>query len=722
MTIEDAIADCKHRPLTDFVQLTKSRAGMYCCPICGSGTGRNKTGALKIDAQTHRVMCFSGGCFGDKGEDTPGALQRIWNCTLPEALTRAEYHLDGQRRAAPPPPKKVKRDPQPEPKREDFTARYKEWHENLLQDTAALDYLHRRGITDEAIAYFNLGYAPEWAHSSHPEIKSRRIIFPRTKSDFSARRMDAGKENKYLLEGSQDVLYNDCVMPAPIEAENDAMPIIVVEGEADTIAVWQTGFKRVIGLDSTKNKDRFIEKAKQINPAAVYILALDNDPDGSTKDGQKTQAYIAEQLGKAGIECISTDTAALYDGKKDAGEAASVDIEAFTRRLYEYVQAGWNIRKERDRAAEIEAYNRSGPGMVDSFLQDIQTPRYQPISSGIPSLDYAIGGGFIRESVVLLGGAPGSGKTALISQICENIASDGDGDILYINLEMGREVLLARSIARIANASGKITVNEILRGYEWDTGTRELVQMAADEYKATIAGHLIYNPGEPETDLDKIMGKIEDERRRIGHPPIVCIDYLQLLTGRPEEDSIAVIKRAMQTLKQYANDNHTIVFIITANNRDSMKTGESGLNSGRDSSNIEYGADLHMGIEYEAAGGKVEVTQDDEGNPVVKVSKGKDQHTINGIKREYLKIAKRNAGIPLERWSENERAIEEKYQEYCTRYIIRVNKNRYSSSEQAATLAFDGAAARFVELDTIHEEPPAYQPKQINIDPEDMPF
>lgn len=721
MTFEQAIADMKQRPLTDFVSLTRSKsADMYCCPICGSGTGQHKTGALKIDPRTHRATCFSGGCFGDKGEDTPGALMKIWGKTLMEVLETANYQIDKEQ-GAPSPAPKVKRDPQPEPKREDYTDQYRAWNNLLLQDTTALETLHSWGIEDKAIKHFLIGYAPEWAHHTHPEYKSKRIIFPRSRETYSARTIDRSftGNGKYLIEGNQGALFN----PAALRDTNSKMPIIVVEGEVDAIVIWQLGFTEVVALGSTKNKDRFIKQAQEINPAAVYILALDNDPEDSQREGQKTQAYIADQLGKAGIAYISTDTAALYDGMKDAGDAVPKDAEGFIKHIYPYLEQGYNIRAERDKAAEIEAYNSSGPGMVDLFLQDVQTQRYQPIKSGITSLDRATGGGFIRESVIMLGAAPGMGKTALISQVCENIAAAGEADILYLNLEMSREVLLARSIARIANANGKtVTVNEILRGYEWDTGTREIIGMAADEYKSTIAGHLIYNPGKPETDLDKIMGKIEDERRRLGHAPIVCLDYLQLLTGKPDEDTIDVIKRAMQTFKGYANDNHTIVFIVTANNRDSMKTGESGLNSGRDSSNIEYGADLHMGLEYASVGSTIkEITEGEDGEPDVKVEKGKELSFIGAVKKAYLQMTRRNAGVPIEEWSSQDKLLLDAYKKYCTRYIVRVNKNRYGDGEATATLVFDGAAARFVELDTVHPEPTAYQPKQ-EIPADQLPF
>lgn len=99
MKREDARLELNKKPLTDFIPLEMSRkAGrnMYKCPVCGSGNGKHKTGALHIYPDSHRVICFSAGCFTDKGEDTLGALRIIWQCTETEALERAGYTLDAE--------------------------------------------------------------------------------------------------------------------------------------------------------------------------------------------------------------------------------------------------------------------------------------------------------------------------------------------------------------------------------------------------------------------------------------------------------------------------------------------------------------------------------------------------------------------------------------------------------------------------------------------------
>ena len=702
MTFEQAKEDIKRRHLREFVPLEERKGNFFVCPICHSGEGPKKTAALKIDPRTYHVTCFSQGCFGDKGEDTPGALMKIWNCGLREVLTRAGYEIDQDhtRRearsvtttATTTANTPVKREPIPEPTTVDHTADYKKWNKNLLNDPDVLNMVKGWGITEDSIKRFMIGYAPAWSHPKTPQYKSARIIFPRSADTYSARVADRTftGERKYQVVGKQSRLFNVNTLKNNDQSDE---PVVVVEGEIDAIVQIQLGI-RVVGLGSTSNKNVFIEAAKALAPTAAYILALDNDPQDSHQDGQKTQEDIAKALDDAGIAYIRADTNYLYNGMKDAGAAVPADPDGFMMRLSDYYAHAYEMRDERDKAAEAEAYAQSGPGMVDAFLQEIHTSRFKPISSGIQSLDRALGGGFVRQSVVLLGAATGMGKTALISQICENMVQNDAGDVLYINLELSRQLLLARSIARISCQRGnEISAREVLRIAEYPDKDAAVAE-AAQIYKETIAGHLIYNPGEPETNLDKIMEKITAEERRLGHAPIVVLDYLQLVTGDVGEDNISIIKKAMQTFKTYANENNTIVFIVVANNRDSNKSGQSDINSGRDSSNIEYGADVHMGIEYAAVSTRAVYEADKDGNGQWTTKKGVDIDIINAYKRAYLKMIDE---VPVEFWEDAEYELEKKYEELCKKVSIRVNKNRLAESNATATLTFDGAASRFIE-------------------------
>lgn len=701
---EKAKQEINSHPLSDYYNLTRSpKAGidMYCCPICKSGTGAHKTGTLKLyhNNGTWTVYCAKG-CFGGDGrqaETTLDALCRIKGEKAVDIMREYGYidnSRENRRESSSLPAGGQRTEPQMfVPK--DYTDQYKGLHENLLGDPVALKYLmDQRGLSRRAIDYFNLGYNPEWTHPKNPRIKLPGIIIPYSANMYKVRRIDNGEEHKYMRCGTGAAILNDAAIYDNYSDINgniiDKMnPILVLEGDFDCMAVWPF-WQRVVSISGTSGINIFTKIAKERNPAATYILALDNDDAG-----RKAQKALEKEMADAGLYFISTDTAKLYGEYKDAGEATQ--DEAFRDRLRKYIYDGRDQREERETAAAAEAYQHSGPGMVDVFLETVKTNRYEPIPTGFKSFDSIIGGGFIRKQIVMLAAAPGMGKTTLATQICESIAESGT-DVLYINLEMDREQLLARSIARIAwtpatgdfgNSMGNpLTAINIMQGYKWTPDQCRIILDAAEKYKRTIAQHLVYNPGDLNCDIDAILKKMNDEKNRLGHAPIVCVDYLQLLTGGEHEDVIAVIKRALQRLKEWAMQNNSVVIIITATNRDSMKTGSSGLNSGRDTSNIEFAADLHLGLSYSMLGeryaGIDKITKDD-------IEKAREKYLVD----------------------KNNDKARENYEKLCTKYTLKVNKGRFVDSGSKVTLHFDGARSRFWEVDNRITAPPQATRKKL---------
>ena len=65
------------------------------------------------------------------------------------------------------------------------------------------------------------------------------------------------------------------------------------------------------------------------------------------------------------------------------------------------------------------------------------------IHTGFNELYRVLGGGFVKGSLVLLGGEPGIGKSTLILQICDKIK--GDGKVLYVSGEESAEQIKLRA-------------------------------------------------------------------------------------------------------------------------------------------------------------------------------------------------------------------------------------------------------------------------------------
>jgi DNA repair protein RadA/Sms len=67
-------------------------------------------------------------------------------------------------------------------------------------------------------------------------------------------------------------------------------------------------------------------------------------------------------------------------------------------------------------------------------LRDVSAERSQRLGTGIAELDRVLGGGLVPGSLVLLGGAPGIGKSTLAGMALANIAGAGN-QVLYVSGE-----------------------------------------------------------------------------------------------------------------------------------------------------------------------------------------------------------------------------------------------------------------------------------------------
>jgi DNA repair protein RadA/Sms len=67
-------------------------------------------------------------------------------------------------------------------------------------------------------------------------------------------------------------------------------------------------------------------------------------------------------------------------------------------------------------------------------LRDVKTERSERVGTGISELDRVLGGGLVPGSLILLGGAPGIGKSTLAGMALANLAAAGH-EVLYVSGE-----------------------------------------------------------------------------------------------------------------------------------------------------------------------------------------------------------------------------------------------------------------------------------------------
>ena len=106
----------------------------------------------------------------------------------------------------------------------------------------------------------------------------------------------------------------------------------------------------------------------------------------------------------------------------------------------------WNTLQEHIEKQSPVGRAKSAPvGMSRSpkSLKDVQTDDEIRFYTGMGELDRVLGGGAVAGSLVLVGGAPGIGKSTLLLQICSKLCEERK--VLYISGEESERQLKLRA-------------------------------------------------------------------------------------------------------------------------------------------------------------------------------------------------------------------------------------------------------------------------------------
>ena len=197
-----------------------------------------------------------------------------------------------------------------------------------------------------------------------------------------------------------------------------------------------------------------------------------------------------------------------------------------------------------------------------------------------------------------------------------------------------------------------------------------------------------YNPDGCTTDLQSITEALtrEAETAIAGgkNAPVVVLDYLHLVTTAQREEQSEIVKKTVSALKDYAIKYDTFVFCISATNRTSNQRGTISLESGRDTSAIEYTADIALSLNYAALHDKTKLPmprKDDDGNVIPGSTEYQTADANNPDHMEYLQ------------------------KQQPRQMLVQVLKNRMNEPGGKLYLAFDAAHSKFTPIDKHIKEP-----------------
>lgn len=600
--------------LKDYVEsITEKSKGqsMYICPLCGSGTGKNHTGAFSIDKKDPtRWKCFACGRGGDIF-DLIGEVEHIEEPLAQLQRAGELYGIETTDRST------AKEDFRKVAQNKDKNERYTDMNIHIgtytQADTEAKDsfisyyrecqrhlketsYHSQRGISEEVATRFMLGYDSHYTKSTGGAVW-QALIIPTGANSYVARNTDkqAGEKDRYRKTGNATPLNTKAL-------QNAKKPIFIVEGEIDALSIIEVGGE-AIGLGSTANIDLFVNNyVKKQKPVQPLVLALDNDDKG-----QIATEKLAKALEGLGVPFYKLDP---YGGLKDANTALLADREAFTME----VARAEKIEEEALKAEKEEYLKTSSYSHLQEFINGIAESVNTPAqATGFDKLDSILDGG-LYEGLCIIGAITSLGKTTLALQIADQIADSGR-DVLIFSLEMARTELMSKSISRLTlldvmgDPEGDIRDAKTNRGitagarYEnYSQKERELIQRAITAY-GEYARHIFIHEGIGDIGTDYIRETVKKHILFTGQAPVVLIDYIQILapydvraTDKQNTD------KAVLELKRISRDFKIPVIGISSLNRTSYNREEIGLDAFKESGSIEYGSDVLIGLQRKGAG------------------------------------------------------------------------------------------------------------------------
>ena len=182
------------------------------------------------------------------------------------------------------------------------------YQHNLTMHPHAKHYFVARGITEETLAVFGLGYAPYgWQHLEHQfpqdieglkalglvrqsesgrdyDLLRDRVIFPIRDNQgrvigFGGRALDDEVKPKYINSSDSPVFHKQHILYGYYESRQQrANEWLVVEGYMDVIALYQAGIYGAVASMGTAINESQISRLLTLNP--TLTLSFDGDSAG----------------------------------------------------------------------------------------------------------------------------------------------------------------------------------------------------------------------------------------------------------------------------------------------------------------------------------------------------------------------------------------------------------------------------------------------------------
>ena len=460
-----------------------------------------------------------------------------------------------------------------------------------------------RGLSLETLQHNKCGYLPNvYFPAAGKELPA--VVIPNDLGGVYFRAIQ-GKFHK----NSKPMATTTVFLP-----DSEEFDLFVTEGQVNALSILQAVPNPSFGVmacSGTSGENNILAKLQELTYQGKkfrVVLAFDKDSNGA---GQNAAKKIVKTLTEAGYTvCSITDDLTVTDmdlndiltqgGEKLLGNFMNVAVDLANAEFTKIAQE-----------ENIKLFGNSSANYFSSIFQsDVDTNRkFENRKTGFENLDNEIN--YFLPGVYIVGGLPALGKTTFALQLLDQMARQGN-HCIYVSYEMVQcflySKLLAREVARIETNDYSKQVG----GIDYDTG-KEIYRLTStqislgrinsfhkDAYLEALNNFKndqkqLYIWEENQIDIDNLLERIKKICLQLDEPPIVCIDYLQLLTAGSDNTKTA-LDEVLHKIFNFRRETNTTFIIISSLNRANYQT-EISFESFKESGSIEYSADAIWGLQ-----------------------------------------------------------------------------------------------------------------------------
>lgn len=484
------------------------------------------------------------------------------------------------------------------------------FHQHIGQTT----YFQDRGISQEVINRFKLGYNPS----------TKQVVMP-VKGEFYIMRstdpMAQNKDRYRLPAGIKKELFN-------AEALSQKKPVFITEGIIDALSII-TAEHEALALPAATDINLLEDEIKkQIEAKTVLpelILCLDND-----EAGQKAAHELSEYLKK---KKLPHSAAIIPKEYKDANRYLKASQSAFNGFL------GNAIEGEDNTSLSFHVLDIQNAKNLDFY-----------IPTGFDTLDSSLDRG-LYEGLIVLGAIPSLGKTTFALQMALQMAEAGNHVYFYSLEQSARELTIkllsnkmSRPIADIRRIAWSYCKNQNISEQDYNDFVK-----ASDSLLKLNNFRII----ERCRSAEAIAKDVQRRYYRTGKQAMIIIDYLQILEtlGARLTDKQAVDQN-ITALKRLSADFHVPVMAISNLNRENYDK-DITMKAFKESGGIEYSTDVLLGMQFTAMQenkDNIELDKLKEANPrKVQIKILKNRNGISGKRINFDYNAEINQFKPIEK-------------------------------------------------------------------------